>query len=372
MSISVVNKIMLVIFFFPIIIFSQAIIKTSYETVMEIGSDESLGADYIFQYPKFICVDEDNNIYIAEALELSIKVFNKNGKYIKSIGRRGRGPGEFLDITLMSIIDKKIIVFDNFAAKIVIFNTKGKLLREVKYTYDKILWPRSINKLGKNLLLGYKLPDAKGIFHEFDLEFNENKNIFPEQIFEIYDKELDHLFPEIFSNSVLVNNNKILTCKIIYDGNIYELEKSAGKWLVKKKYKGFVEHKYGFSRISNNESEENSKGEKKYELVIHSEGKKFIVKIFNKSLGLFKLKSGNIIHFTTVKISNQLKFGYELYNENMEFLNYFVLESQRFYFDKQVKFKIEILWKDDQDYFYLADYNGFPIIKKIKLNVKKL
>jgi hypothetical protein len=43
-------------------------------------------------------LDEDLNIYIVDARTWRIAVFDKNGEYSHSIGRRGNGPGEFQSI----------------------------------------------------------------------------------------------------------------------------------------------------------------------------------------------------------------------------------------------------------------------------------
>ena len=45
--------------------------------------------------PGIFRVDNKGNIFIADESDRSIKVFNRNGKYIKTIGTRGVGPGEF-------------------------------------------------------------------------------------------------------------------------------------------------------------------------------------------------------------------------------------------------------------------------------------
>ena len=42
-----------------------------------------------------VVADGDDNIYINELFEGTIRKFNKNGEYLLTIGRKGQGPGEF-------------------------------------------------------------------------------------------------------------------------------------------------------------------------------------------------------------------------------------------------------------------------------------
>lgn len=44
---------------------------------------------------KDIAVDEEENIYVADSKFHNIKIYNNKGLWIKTIGRRGAGPGEF-------------------------------------------------------------------------------------------------------------------------------------------------------------------------------------------------------------------------------------------------------------------------------------
>ncbi|MCG7853829.1 MAG: 6-bladed beta-propeller [Methanosarcinaceae archaeon] len=41
-----------------------------------------------------LTLDEDNNIYVLDIRESNIKVFNDQGKFLRSFGRMGAGPGE--------------------------------------------------------------------------------------------------------------------------------------------------------------------------------------------------------------------------------------------------------------------------------------
>jgi hypothetical protein len=52
------------------------------------------GEEYIFSRIRSIAVDEKERIYVLDTKEAHVKVFDKNGDYIKTMGRKGQGPGE--------------------------------------------------------------------------------------------------------------------------------------------------------------------------------------------------------------------------------------------------------------------------------------
>ena len=75
--------------------------------------------------PGIFRVDNKGNIFIADESDQSIKVFDRNGKYIKTIGTRGVGPGEFQHFSDMSITSNgELIVTDSTNMRTSIFNAE--------------------------------------------------------------------------------------------------------------------------------------------------------------------------------------------------------------------------------------------------------
>ena len=70
------------------------------EFMLDLQEDLSIGGnenDDNYYFPKgvFIAVDDQGNIFAADTGNVRIQEYNKNGKYLRSIGRKGQGPGEF-------------------------------------------------------------------------------------------------------------------------------------------------------------------------------------------------------------------------------------------------------------------------------------
>lgn len=71
-----------------------------------------------------LAVDKNQNIYVADVLAGDVKLFSSKGKLITTIGRKGKGPGEFLVPKNISINNQELQVYDEQLAKLSIFHIK--------------------------------------------------------------------------------------------------------------------------------------------------------------------------------------------------------------------------------------------------------
>lgn len=99
------------------------------EEELSIG-EEGKGDEYIFSRARDIAIDEEGKIYVLDSHEAHIKVFNKNGKYVKTIGNKGQGPGEMSSPSSLQITPQnELAVYDSDALKIHFFSLDGSFLR---------------------------------------------------------------------------------------------------------------------------------------------------------------------------------------------------------------------------------------------------
>ncbi|MDH5467211.1 MAG: 6-bladed beta-propeller [Candidatus Aminicenantes bacterium] len=68
--------------------------------VLELEEELSIGViegdeNYMLSWPYDLEVDDDGTIYVMDWREDTIKVYDKEGNYIRIVARKGRGPGEF-------------------------------------------------------------------------------------------------------------------------------------------------------------------------------------------------------------------------------------------------------------------------------------
>ena len=65
------------------------------EKVLTIGSFEAEDK-YCFNWVSDVATDSEGNIYVCDSRDQRVQLYTKKGKYIRTIGRQGEGPGEFL------------------------------------------------------------------------------------------------------------------------------------------------------------------------------------------------------------------------------------------------------------------------------------
>lgn len=76
-----------------------------------------------------IAVDSLDRVYIADGGpfggDMVINIYNANGKYIGKTGRIGKGPGEFIIISSITLHSMKIYAYDEILKRISIFSLKS-------------------------------------------------------------------------------------------------------------------------------------------------------------------------------------------------------------------------------------------------------
>jgi len=101
-----------------------------------------------FSRPTGIAIDNDKGIlYIADTPEHCIKVFDREGHFLKRIGRRGRNPGEFNYPVHLAFRAGKLYVVDSMNFRIQVFDSQGKLLKVFGHlgdTYADLERPKGI------------------------------------------------------------------------------------------------------------------------------------------------------------------------------------------------------------------------------------
>lgn len=106
-------------------------------TKLTLKEDLTIGKDtedlnYMFSGLQHTQVDEEEYMYAADWKETLIKVYDKNGKHVRSFGRKGQGPGEIgLPFYLGIFQGNKIVVNDRRNAKFIFYSREGELLKEV-------------------------------------------------------------------------------------------------------------------------------------------------------------------------------------------------------------------------------------------------
>lgn len=98
----------------------------------EFSLGEGKKEEEIFSEISSIAVDDEGNIYLLDGKENKILVFDKKGKYLRSFGKKGQGPGEMsMPAGIHLTPDKELMVDDSLNRKLIFFSLDGKFLRNI-------------------------------------------------------------------------------------------------------------------------------------------------------------------------------------------------------------------------------------------------
>ena len=93
------------------------------------GKDHTLTTPGNFAKPSGVAVDKDGNVYVADMLNARIEVFDPDGNFIRTFGKRGDGPGYFAMPKGVAIdADDHIWVTDPMQNRMQVYSQEGRLL----------------------------------------------------------------------------------------------------------------------------------------------------------------------------------------------------------------------------------------------------
>lgn len=108
--------------------------KVKLELVRTIGGLDETNPNLAFNAPYDVIRDSAGNIYVLDASNAHVQKLDAEGKFLKTIGRRGQGPGEFQSSFSMDHdAEDNLFVFDAMGRKIEVFSSDGRPLNTIKF-----------------------------------------------------------------------------------------------------------------------------------------------------------------------------------------------------------------------------------------------
>jgi hypothetical protein len=111
------------------------------EIEFDIEQDLNLGKEddnnYLFYQVRGIALDKQENIYVLDSGNFRVQKFDKEGRYLQTIGRKGQGPGEFEKPARIFLDNQgNLYVADGKGRRgnsrlIKIFNAQGKFVKSI-------------------------------------------------------------------------------------------------------------------------------------------------------------------------------------------------------------------------------------------------
>ncbi len=127
-------------------------------------------------YFGFVC-DQQKRAYL----------FDRSGRFIFNVGRRGKGPGEFSEPNVLAISpdEKYIVVGDPWKGKLILYDIAGHFIREKIIKQDSPGWRFEVVKFvdKSNIFVVFRRPPVTSAGYasilKYDLEFNLTLKILP-------------------------------------------------------------------------------------------------------------------------------------------------------------------------------------------------
>ncbi|TEU07536.1 MAG: 6-bladed beta-propeller [Candidatus Aminicenantes bacterium] len=136
-------------------------------------SGEKEGVEYTLSDIRSVQVDEEEIIYVLDLKDVRVKVFDKNGKGMRIIGKKGQGPGELqLPYRMYLISGKELMFYDISNRRISYYSLDGKCLREISTRNQ--MFERTMTD-SKGYIIGYFFIPGEMYMHElkkFDSKLN--------------------------------------------------------------------------------------------------------------------------------------------------------------------------------------------------------
>lgn len=96
-----------------------------------IGGEADEANGIAFSQIAAIQADDDGNIYVLDYKECLVKVFDAQGKLIRSFGKKGQGPGDLQVPAGMSLSGDVLTIFDLVSSRISRFSLEGRPIEDI-------------------------------------------------------------------------------------------------------------------------------------------------------------------------------------------------------------------------------------------------
>jgi len=160
------------------------------EITLDLEEDLSIGNEedenYMFFRAGPPVVDSEENILILDRGNYRVQKYDKDGKYLQSIGRQGQGPGEFERLSTLYIDTANNIYVEDSGQKVHIFNEEGEFKNTIMladYTrpiMGKFFITKEGSLIAQTLSRGERksdIPMDHDTFYDIDLISKEGKTI---------------------------------------------------------------------------------------------------------------------------------------------------------------------------------------------------
>ncbi len=337
----------------------------SFSTEWTIGTEET--EPHFFRLPDLLVTDQNGYVYICDYGDTRIRVFDANGRFIKYIGRKGKGPGEFETISWLLIdAENRLYVGDPVNGRITVYEDADRETFQ-SYGYPRLMIRQVVPVPSDSLLIVGRSRTSENdcIILLTDLAFHVTRSSCIARAVLFWSPEDPLYAMQAFRTSVRVAYRRgvLMVAPWLYQGRIFRLEHHHNRWQATPlsgrpiKYPAYTKLPDGTAPWDLAPSEKNN--------VSFFSGPygRIALRIHRRSLGIFTLSKGRWGHFSVEQQQDPPLGFLELWDERGQYLGHAEIPSPPY----------EILWKDpERDTFYLLRWQEeLPVIEKAQLQLRR-
>jgi hypothetical protein len=110
---------------------AQTAARWSLVPELRVGGEAATGREYEFTTIRDIVIGPNGAIYLTQGQEQEIRVYDAQGKYVRTIGRQGGGPGEFTGLGSIGFVGDTLYTVDFRQRRIALFRANGSLITTI-------------------------------------------------------------------------------------------------------------------------------------------------------------------------------------------------------------------------------------------------
>jgi len=314
--------------------------------------------------------DSEDNFYIFDKYSLKIHKYNKHGKYIKSVGRRGRGPKEFLHFSFVYVNQKdQIIVIDRYQNKIKTFDSNLNYLTSKTFSYEKFYTTYSAVNVGEYILTGSIDSPTPLRFVESDFsDLVKELNLNITQYYTNNRVDKENIFYGSFTTNLIYFNNKIIYSPYFYSGKLLAVETKTD-WLDEENYQTEYIKGYQCGNIPYRVYKPNERNHIKGFSMTNRGRDEIIVAELNISRGIYNLNNEWILNLIRIKKGDYAVLGFEVYNKELKYLGFYEIKRKKLKINNypHIRGAVHVVFSDNTILWAYRDENDDLIYAKSKI-----
>jgi len=110
-------------------------------------SEASLPGTIFLENPVSLSVNAYGDLYVCDANAGNIKAFDANGTFLRIVGKKGQGPGDFNMPSIVLVTNSRLIVWERINTRLSLLDLSGKYIKSLRFSQVKEGYPVKLRAL---------------------------------------------------------------------------------------------------------------------------------------------------------------------------------------------------------------------------------